>query len=293
MAQTLDPKMMIPVFIVWIAIFIVVFLLFKKQKLTLKTGSIILVIAFIVGGVIFAAIPNPVMPIQQIFSSIKSAASPQTILPMILILVVFLVSVLILGRMLCGYACPLGAIQELLSKLYFKNSLKAQKKVKFTIKLPKTAARIIRLVFTGVFIVSAIVWGGAFVQKMNVFTGFHIFTRPEPVIAIIPLVFLVFILVASVFVYRPWCRLFCPFGALAGEVGNFSKMQIVRTDTCTNCGICEKICPTQVAGRDDKKGECYLCGRCIDSCPTHSLIYTKGELKGEPKGEKKVEESEN
>ena len=43
---------------------------------------------------------------------------------------------------------------------------------------------------------------------------------------------------------------------------------------CIGYKKCETICPTDEAKRDDGKAECYLCGRCTDTCPvTGALKY--------------------
>jgi NAD-dependent dihydropyrimidine dehydrogenase PreA subunit len=49
----------------------------------------------------------------------------------------------------------------------------------------------------------------------------------------------------------------------------------VRTDDCTECGLCEKICPTQEAYKDSKKTECYFCGRCVDICPVNAIKFER------------------
>jgi formate hydrogenlyase subunit 6/NADH:ubiquinone oxidoreductase subunit I len=45
----------------------------------------------------------------------------------------------------------------------------------------------------------------------------------------------------------------------------------MRTGDCTECELCEKVCPTQEAFRDSKKAECYFCGRCVDICPVNAI----------------------
>jgi ferredoxin-type protein NapH len=84
------------------------------------------------------------------------------------------------------------------------------------------------------------------------------------------------ILLVSAVVYRPFCRFICPFGALAAVAAMPAVFKIRRTETCTECGKCERACPTDEAKPGDWKGECYLCGRCIEACPTlKSLQYRR------------------
>ncbi len=77
--------------------------------------------------------------------------------------------------------------------------------------------------------------------------------------------------ITSVFIYRPWCRFLCPFGAVSCFCSNFALTVYVRTEDCTECKLCEKICPTQEAFSDSKKGECYYCNRCVEICPEDAI----------------------
>lgn len=45
----------------------------------------------------------------------------------------------------------------------------------------------------------------------------------------------------SSYIYRPWCRILCPFGALVSLTSRFSRYKLRRTESCTNCGSCENI----------------------------------------------------
>jgi polyferredoxin len=82
------------------------------------------------------------------------------------------------------------------------------------------------------------------------------------------------LIVISVFLYRPICRILCPFGVLFSLFAEFSWFRIRRTEACIRCRKCERICPAATAGPDDPKRECYLCGRCTDVCPkAGALVY--------------------
>ena len=78
---------------------------------------------------------------------------------------------------------------------------------------------------------------------------------------------------------RAWCRI-CPLGALIALFNRFPPFKwvsVLRLDKveekCTKCGICKRVCPTQVTEVYDKKGgdvttsNCILCLRCVEMCP--------------------------
>jgi polyferredoxin len=91
----------------------------------------------------------------------------------------------------------------------------------------------------------------------------------------IPFWLFVGILAVSIFAYRPFCRTACPYGVFLSMAASKSMFKIRRNDNCIDCGKCETVCPTGMAGRDDSKAECYLCNRCIDVCPVNALEYSK------------------
>ncbi|MBD3212097.1 MAG: 4Fe-4S binding protein [Candidatus Lokiarchaeota archaeon] len=265
----------VPMFILWgILSGVAFFLLYRKQMK--KTYSLILYgISLIVGGIILGGIPNAVMPIQQILFTITMGNPVLTVLPMIIILILLLAMTLVIGRTFCGYACPLGALQELISKVQFKTAAKKSKRGKFTIAIPKKIQLGFRGVLLIVFFIVAIFWSMNLLQIFNPFLGFSLVINPLAFVFWIPLIFLGITIIASLFVYRPWCTLACPFGAIANLTSRLSRYKLVRTDDCTDCGLCEQICPTQEAGRDDSKGECYLCNRCAEICPQDAVKISK------------------
>ncbi|MCX6698065.1 MAG: 4Fe-4S binding protein, partial [Methanoregula sp.] len=47
-------------------------------------------------------------------------------------------------------------------------------------------------------------------------------------------------------------------------------------DRCIDCLRCIRACPTREAGTAANKAECYMCGRCIESCgDTGGIEYRK------------------
>jgi ferredoxin len=51
-------------------------------------------------------------------------------------------------------------------------------------------------------------------------------------------------LLVGVFIARPYCRFFCPYGVLLNWVSRFSKKHITITPaSCIQCKLCENSCP--------------------------------------------------
>ncbi len=86
---------------------------------------------------------------------------------------------------------------------------------------------------------------------------------------------------------RAWCRI-CPLGALIALFNRFPPFKwvsVLRLDKveekCTKCGICKRVCPTQITEVYDKKGgdvttsNCILCLRCVEMCPYDDALRLK------------------
>lgn len=173
---------------------------------------------------------------------------------------VFFLLAFLFGRHFCGYLCPIGAVQEI---AYAAPTPK--------IRLPwKRALSAIRVI---VFIL-ILAAGLGFSISILAFFGIQEFFRLAFSAGFV--VFLIIIAI-SLFVYRPFCRLICPVGAIFQLFASQARWKIRRTDACIECKKCEKVCPTNEAGRDDAKGECYLCGRCIDKCPVEGALRYGGK----------------
>lgn len=102
----------------------------------------------------------------------------------------------------------------------------------------------------------------------------------------VPLVatFVIFTVAASFKVRRFWCR-FCPTGISIAIINRFKTfkwvplLHLYKTEQkCTKCGICKRVCPTQVVEiYNEKSGKidtsmCILCLRCVEMCPNEDCL---------------------
>jgi ferredoxin len=73
-----------------------------------------------------------------------------------------------------------------------------------------------------------------------------------------------------------WCRYLCPYGALLGMVSWLSPMRVRRDPmACTDCGICDRVCPARLpVSRVKSVGsvECIGCTDCVVSCPVRGAL---------------------
>lgn len=87
------------------------------------------------------------------------------------------------------------------------------------------------------------------------------------------------LLVTSFFLRNPWCRYFCPYGALLGLLAYISPFQVKRNaNTCIACKKCEKVCPASISVSLEKtmrSPECIGCLECVAICPPKQCLEIK------------------
>ena len=243
-----------------VMIFVIAYLWYSgrwQQKL----GWLVLVVSAALGFLIFA----PVAPWQfqqLVLRDVQGLGAPLIAGVIGLTIVLFLT--LIFGRFFCGYLCPVGAVQE----------------IAYHAPIPKTSPRqkiafmVLRAVVFVVFLVMAFVLSASLLADFGIRDFFYLTLTSGSFVFII-------VVLLSMTLYRPFCRLVCPYGALLSLSAWKSLFRLQRTNACIECKKCERACPTDEAKRDDEKAECYLCGRCVDACPTTgALVYRRRNAEG-------------
>jgi ferredoxin-type protein NapH len=100
--------------------------------------------------------------------------------------------------------------------------------------------------------------------------------------------FVLGLVTVTAFIYRrAWCRI-CPLGALIAFFNRFPPFKWISgvrlekaEEKCTKCGICKRVCPTQVTEVYEEKGgdvtvsNCILCLRCVEMCPYEDCLKFK------------------
>jgi polyferredoxin len=211
-----------------------------------RIGYALLAVALGFGFLILA----PIMPYQfqmLVLRDVQGLGGP--LIAAVLGMGLILVLTFIFGRFYCGYLCPVGAAQEMVSRIS-----------PYIVRIPqKTLPGAVRLGFLGAFILTGYTASFGLLYPFGIRDFFALsFSAAFSVFVVL--------LFISIVIYRPFCRLICPFGALAALAAIPAVFKIRRTETCTECGKCERACPTNEAKPEDWKGECYLCGRCIEAC---------------------------
>jgi ferredoxin-type protein NapH len=87
---------------------------------------------------------------------------------------------------------------------------------------------------------------------------------------------LLFFIIASIAIKRPFCRVICPIGAIYSLFNRGSLMHLKMADpgTCSHCGLCRKVCPMDIdPEKSQNQLECIRCGECVSNCPKSCLKF--------------------
>lgn len=188
---------------------------------------------------------------------------PKTSIANLIILGVVLFITIIAGPVFCGWICPLGSIQDWIRSLSIKLKIKR-------LTVPKRLNTVLSFLRFGILF---------FVIYVTTKSLSLLFMRIDPYYALthfwtgevfpLSLLILALTLITSFFIDRPWCRWFCPLGAVLSVLGKISIFKIKKPSSkCISCGLCNKACPVGLfPEKNDIDIRCIRCGLCTPACP--------------------------
>lgn len=258
-------------FSMWFAFLLSVFILFRKQNVSSFKRKTALFSSVLIFGVILGADPSPMGTVKDAIHLFASAGA--IFPPRMIALTVFLLLVFLANKFICSWGCQVGTLQDLIFRI--NESETHQAVIGRKIKIPFYLSNGIRVSFLTVFTIVAFGWGTDIIEFIDPFKVF------KPVhLGISGIIFVGSLLVASLFIYRPWCHLFCPFGLAGWLVEKISLNKIsVNYETCIACEQCATACPSTVMGailKQDKTTipDCFSCYSCREVCPTNSIEFS-------------------
>lgn len=195
----------------------------------------------------------------------------------------FLIIGILLGKSLCGWVCPFGFIQDLISFIK-RRKMKISSRTHKSLVYIKYAILSITLLISVTFSTAKIMGASqSYENALGIFASapfttlspaetlfatlpkmtldFHNATLEKPVldvlsgISTLPLLFwvqlfiMVGVLVFAALVPRGWCKYFCPHGAIMAIMNKFSFLGLRRDLVkCAKgeCRLCVEACPMKV-----------------------------------------------
>lgn len=248
--------------------------------------------------------------------------------PLLYVLIAIFAVTLVIGRLYCGWLCPLGFVMDL--TILVRKALKIRYRIlpdrlnkilhksRYAILLfflfvpialwlvqppPSMAVAVMETkLLAGPFrpysilidplIPFVVPWTNAavavfqinltypYVQEVLTYLG-------QNIGQVVAIAFVGLTLAGSFFVRRFWCR-FCPTGASLAVVNRFKGFKWAPLlhiekdeEKCTKCGVCKRVCQSQVTDVYEQKGGkintsmCMLCLRCAEMCPYEDTLKVK------------------
>jgi NAD-dependent dihydropyrimidine dehydrogenase PreA subunit len=255
----------------WFAFLSAVFIFLKKRKAASGIRNWLLCIAVFIFGVVLGPDPNPMATVKD---AIYLYGTTHAIFPPRMIaLGVFLAIVIFANKYMCAWGCQAGTLQDLIFQINQTDQRKAV--IGRQIKFPFVMTNATRVIFFCMFILIA------FSEGIDIIAPISPFKIYQPMyLGLFGGIFLGVLLLASLFIYRPWCHFFCPFGLVSWLVEKASIVKIsVDYKTCIACQKCATACPSTVMGailRCDKRTipDCFACYACREVCPTNSISFS-------------------
>jgi len=223
--------------------------------------------------------------------------------------IITVVVTLVLGRVFCGWVCPLGTLNNIVGSLKKRRAATPRNwhRLKYFILLFLLSSSLFTLQLVGIMDPLSLLIRSL---SLGIYPFFNYGTRAffdtiydlnlrgvvdvsESVYSVLKNTVLSFkqpfyfqgAFVSALFLLvlglnlverRFWCRYLCPLGAFLGVLSRFSLLKRSVSEGCTSCGACASAC--QGNESPDEKGgwrdtECYYCLNCDDVCPQNAVSF--------------------
>jgi polyferredoxin/Pyruvate/2-oxoacid:ferredoxin oxidoreductase delta subunit len=249
-----------------------------------------------------------------IFITTFLAGRAQEIPPAFYLALILVVITIVLGRVFCGWICPLGTLNNIVGSLRKKRIVRSWHsfyKIKYYILIMILISSAFTLQIAGIMDpISLLIRSFSLSVYPLTNSGLHSFfdalyrantpllvdlsesaygflkraflsfRQPHYLQAIFIGVIFFSILLLNIAEKRFWCKYLCPLGALLGLLSRFSLLNREVSEGCTSCGLCNAACQGgALEGKEQawRNTECFACFTCDDVCPNNSVRFGIGK----------------
>jgi polyferredoxin/NAD-dependent dihydropyrimidine dehydrogenase PreA subunit len=241
---------------------------------------------------------------------ITTALSARTLDHIPYLAIIVLIATVILGRVFCGWLCPLGTLNNVVGSLKRRRFTTAPRnwhRLKYLILFFLLASSLFSLQLVGVvdplsllirsfslavyplfsyaigavfdafyginapFLVSVSEAVYGFLKK-----GILPFQQPFFLQSVFLGLLFFLVLGLNLVERRFWCKYLCPLGALLGLLSRYAVLKRTVSEGCDACGACGAACQGGALSREKagwKNTECLLCMNCDDACSRNAVHF--------------------
>lgn len=186
----------------------------------------------------------------------------------------WLLVTMLFGRVYCSTICPLGAAQDLVSRLR-----RMVKRKQFHFRRPDNGLRYPLLLVVIVCLAEGIAIVPSLLEPYSAFGRvMQNIVRPGLWGCVVALLTVLMVGTLSWRNGRTWCNTVCPVGSLLGIVSRYSVCHIdINTDKCIQCRKCEHACKSRcidLQSHTVDMSRCVVCFDCLPVCPNDAIHYT-------------------
>ena len=181
---------------------------------------------------------------------------------------------LLVGRAYCSVICPLGVMQDVISRI---SGLRKKKKSRFSYSGEKKWLRYGILVIFVVALVAGLTPLAALLAPYSSY-GRMVSSVVSPSLSPVAIVAAVSFVVVAIMSWlggRTYCNTICPVGTILGFFSRFALFRpIIDTSKCNSCKRCAKKCKASCIDAKNHRidySRCVACMDCIKNCKHGAL----------------------
>ena len=183
---------------------------------------------------------------------------------------------LLVGRAYCSVICPLGVMQDVISRI---SGLRKKKKSRFSYSGEKKWLRYGILVIFVVALVAGLTPLAALLAPYSSY-GRMVSSVVSPSLSPVAIVAAVSFVVVAIMSWlggRTYCNTICPVGTILGFFSRFALFRpIIDTSKCNSCKRCAKKCKASCIDAKNHRidySRCVACMDCIKNCKHGALTF--------------------